>query len=160
MLYELDETDNVASLPISIITPDLRGVSVSASVSAQFGEVFIVSVEGTNAGTAAATADWTDRIYLSAAANSLTGAFLLASIPAGTNSPLAAGASYSFSASVTAPLDASSLPGPRRIEELASQSTEGLLTDAERAEYEGYVRANKFVAILQRRARQIVGSQS
>ena len=34
-----------------------------------------------------------------------------------------------------------------RIEELAGKSTEGQLTEAERAEYAGYVRANKFVAI-------------
>ena len=43
-----------------------------------------------------------------------------------------------------------------RIEELASKSTEGQLTEAERAEYAGYVRANKFVAILQRQARQLI----
>jgi hypothetical protein len=43
-----------------------------------------------------------------------------------------------------------------RIDELASRSTEGLLTEAERAEYEGYVRANKFVAVLQRIARQLL----
>lgn len=36
-----------------------------------------------------------------------------------------------------------------RIEELARKSTEGELTEDERAEY---VRANKFVAILKRRA--------
>ena len=42
----------------------------------------------------------------------------------------------------------------RRIEELAEKSTEGRLTEAEQAEYEGYVRANKFIAILQRLARQ------
>lgn len=47
-----------------------------------------------------------------------------------------------------------------RIEELAVKSTEGQLTEPERAEYEGYVRANKFIAILQRQARQIAGSQS
>ena len=46
-----------------------------------------------------------------------------------------------------------------RIEELAGKSTEGQLTEAERAEYEGYVRANKFVAILQRQARQILRCQ-
>ena len=45
-----------------------------------------------------------------------------------------------------------------RIEELAAKSTEGELTDAEKSEYEGYVRANKFVAILQRQARQMAGS--
>jgi hypothetical protein len=43
----------------------------------------------------------------------------------------------------------------RRIEELAEKSTEGELTAAERAEYAGYVRANKFVAVLRRKARQL-----
>lgn len=47
-----------------------------------------------------------------------------------------------------------------RIEELAAKSTEGQLSAAEKAEYEGYVRANKFVAILQRQARQLIESQS
>ena len=47
-----------------------------------------------------------------------------------------------------------------RIEELADKSTEGQLTESEKAEYAGYVRANKFVAILQRQARQLVGSES
>ena len=45
-----------------------------------------------------------------------------------------------------------------RIEALAAKSTEGELTEAEKSEYEGYVRANKFVAVLQRLARQMVGS--
>jgi hypothetical protein len=44
-----------------------------------------------------------------------------------------------------------------RIDELAGKSTEGQLTEAERAEYAGYVRANKFVAILRRQARQMSG---
>jgi hypothetical protein len=39
-----------------------------------------------------------------------------------------------------------------RIEELARKSTEGQLTEQERAEYSGLVRANKFVAILRRQA--------
>ena len=42
-----------------------------------------------------------------------------------------------------------------RIEELATKATEGDLSDEERAEYEGYVRANKFVAILRHQARQL-----
>ena len=45
-----------------------------------------------------------------------------------------------------------------RIEELARRSTEGELTEDERAEYSGYVRANKFIAILKRQAQQIVNS--
>jgi|GEM_PF-4676556 hypothetical protein len=43
-----------------------------------------------------------------------------------------------------------------RIEALASRNTEGGLTDEERAEYEGYVRANKFLAVLRREARLMV----
>ena len=42
-----------------------------------------------------------------------------------------------------------------RIEELADKSTERRLTQTERAEYEGYIRANKFIAILQRLAREV-----
>lgn len=45
-----------------------------------------------------------------------------------------------------------------RIEELAARSTEGELSEGERAEYEGYVRANKFIAILQRQARKLLGT--
>lgn len=45
-----------------------------------------------------------------------------------------------------------------RIEELARKSTEGELTDDERAEYAGYVRANKFVAILKRQAQHLISS--
>jgi hypothetical protein len=46
-----------------------------------------------------------------------------------------------------------------RIEELATKSTEGELSATERAEYEGYVRANKFIAILQRQARRLRSSE-
>jgi hypothetical protein len=43
-----------------------------------------------------------------------------------------------------------------RIEQLATRSTEGTLTESERAEYEGYVRANKFIATLQAKARKLL----
>jgi hypothetical protein len=46
-----------------------------------------------------------------------------------------------------------------RIEELARKSTEGELSDAERAEDAGYARANKFIAILQRQARTLIESR-
>jgi hypothetical protein len=45
-----------------------------------------------------------------------------------------------------------------RIDELAAKSSAGTLTAAERAEYEGYVRANKFVAILQAQARKLLAN--
>lgn len=41
-----------------------------------------------------------------------------------------------------------------RIEELAIKNTEGNLTPEERDEYIGYVRANKFVAVLRREAKK------
>ena len=45
-------------------------------------------------------------------------------------------------------------PLRERIEELAEKNTEGALTPEERDEYAGYVRANKFVAILRREAKK------
>lgn len=42
-----------------------------------------------------------------------------------------------------------------RIEELAAKNTEGQLTEKEQADYEGYVRANKFIATLQAKARKL-----
>ncbi len=47
-----------------------------------------------------------------------------------------------------------------RIDELAEKSTEGQLTEAEKSEYAGYVRANKFVAILQRQARLLIADHA
>ena len=41
-----------------------------------------------------------------------------------------------------------------RIEELAAKNTEGALSPAEHEEYVGYVRANKFVAVLRREAKK------
>jgi hypothetical protein len=41
-----------------------------------------------------------------------------------------------------------------RIEELAAKNTEGDLSPEERDEYLGYVRANKFVAVLRREAKK------
>jgi len=46
----------------------------------------------------------------------------------------------------------------KRIDELAEKSNDGSLIEQERAEYEGYVRANKFVAVLQSQARKQLGN--
>lgn len=42
-----------------------------------------------------------------------------------------------------------------RMEELARQSTEGELAPEDREEYAGYVRANKFIAVLRREAKRM-----
>lgn len=43
-----------------------------------------------------------------------------------------------------------------QIEELAKKANEGELTNEELAEYEGYIRANKFWAIIQAKARKLL----
>ena len=43
-----------------------------------------------------------------------------------------------------------------RMEELAQRSNEGELTDEQRAEYEGYLQANDFIATLQAKARKLL----
>jgi len=47
-----------------------------------------------------------------------------------------------------------------RITHLAEKANEGELTDEERAEYEGYAHANRFVAVLQTQARRKLSDQS
>jgi hypothetical protein len=48
----------------------------------------------------------------------------------------------------------------RRIDDLAAKNSDEGLTEQERAEYEGYVRANKFVAILQAKARRMLNDSN
>jgi uncharacterized protein YnzC (UPF0291/DUF896 family) len=45
-----------------------------------------------------------------------------------------------------------------RIEELAAKVNEGELTNDEQSEYHGYVRANKFLAIMQAKARKLLAA--
>jgi len=46
-----------------------------------------------------------------------------------------------------------------RIEELASKNTEGQLSEDERAEYEGYVSANKSIAVLLAKTRKLLNDR-
>jgi len=46
----------------------------------------------------------------------------------------------------------------QRIDQLAELANEGELTAEERAEYEGYIHANKFVAIFQAKARKLLSN--
>jgi uncharacterized protein YnzC (UPF0291/DUF896 family) len=48
----------------------------------------------------------------------------------------------------------------RRIDTLADKCTEGQLTPEEREEYETYVQASRFIAILQAKARNLLSSSS
>lgn len=46
-----------------------------------------------------------------------------------------------------------------RVEELAQKSTAGRLTASERAQYQTYVSAGTFIAILQSKARRILAAE-
>ena len=46
------------------------------------------------------------------------------------------------------------------LDELAEKSTEGTLTDAERADYETYVRAINFIGLLQAKARAVIAADA
>ena len=48
----------------------------------------------------------------------------------------------------------------RRIEELAEKANEGDLSDEERAEYEGYAAANRFIAVFQAKARKLLAMKN
>ena len=48
----------------------------------------------------------------------------------------------------------------KRVDELADKSTAGTLLPEERTEYEAYVAASAFIAVLQSKARIILASQS
>ncbi len=52
------------------------------------------------------------------------------------------------------------VPLQQRMAELFSKSNEGELTDDERAEYEGYVRANLYLATVQSRIRKQLRDQA
>ncbi|PWU16996.1 MAG: hypothetical protein C5B50_12210 [Verrucomicrobia bacterium] len=105
------ETNNVtvAAQPILIQSPDLQVQTISAPSSTNFGQAFSVSWAVTNSGNGPALASWKDRLWLSSASNSLSGALLLAEVAA--PAPLSAGAGYALNATVTVPLTANSQPG-------------------------------------------------
>ena len=46
------------------------------------------------------------------------------------------------------------------LDKLAEKSTEGTLTDAERADYETYVRAINFIGLLQAKARAVIAGEA
>lgn len=45
-----------------------------------------------------------------------------------------------------------------RVDELATKANEGLLTEAERAEYEAYINTDDFIAILKLKARRFLAA--
>ncbi len=111
-LAEVNEANNacVAASTVTLPSPDLVVSEVTPPPAALFGDTIAVSWAVTNAGTATASSTWSDKLYLSAASDSLSGATLLATAAANA-SPLAVGGVYTRTQTVTLPLTAQSAAG-------------------------------------------------
>jgi subtilase family serine protease len=110
------ETNNWATVPLAIASPDLvaadvrpRHASGLPAAAATFGESLTVSWTVTNAGTGPAGGSWSDRVWLSSVSNSLAGATLLGS--AAEPAALPPGGSYTNAATITVPFTTQSQPG-------------------------------------------------
>ena len=93
---ETSRTNNELALPISLDLngPDLQLVSASAPATASIGGAVNVSWTVKNGGAATATEDWSDEIYLSDDAIFGFNDSFLSSERIASQTPLAAGASY------------------------------------------------------------------
>ncbi|MGA2033680.1 MAG: CARDB domain-containing protein, partial [Thermoguttaceae bacterium] len=100
---QTNAANNVAAVPIDISAADLTVSSVTAPASASLGQPLTVSWTVKNIGTSPADQPWYDGVYYSTKNTFDSSAVFLKSVPAGSNSPLAAGGSYTQSAQVTLP---------------------------------------------------------
>ncbi len=104
-VYEFGyETNNSSrALPISVIRPDLLVTNASTLAAGTAGSTVPLTWTVTNAGPGIATADWSDRVYLSTDTTLDALDALLLSESAATVTPLAPGAAYTRSRNVTLP---------------------------------------------------------
>jgi RHS repeat-associated protein len=131
---ETDETNNVYSFPINISASDLQVTATNAPSTAILGETVELTWTVANNGTGAASQDWYDRIYLS---NNLTldsGDVQVTSEFIGSQTPLAAGSSYTISKNIILP---SFTPG-----------NQYLLFVADRDNYQGEISENNNLAAV------------
>ncbi|MGA2068563.1 MAG: CARDB domain-containing protein, partial [Thermoguttaceae bacterium] len=101
---ETDKTDNTAaSAAVAVSGADLTVSSVTAPAGASLGQPLTVGWTVQNTGLSAADQSWSDGVYYSTQSTFDNSAVFLTSVPVGSNSPLAAGDSYTQSAQVTLP---------------------------------------------------------
>lgn len=95
---EINEANNIRSLPITLQAPDLVVTTASAPSTIISGDTVSVSFTVENQGAVSAPTDWSDSIYFSTDANLNTGSDqFLGSFSAGTFTPLGASANYTQS---------------------------------------------------------------
>jgi hypothetical protein len=109
---QTSRSGDVVSQPITLAVPDLSVKSVVAPAGTTFGQPISVSWTVQNTGAVPAAEGWSDAVYYSTKNTLDSSATLLTTLPAGSDSPLAAGGSYTHSAQVTLPLTAQSAVGP------------------------------------------------
>jgi subtilase family serine protease len=131
---ETDENNNVYSLPINISASDLQVTSTNAPTSAILGETVELTWTVTNNGTGAASQDWYDRVYLSSNQTLDSNDVQVTSEWVSSQTPLAAGASYTISKNVALP---SFNPG-----------NQYLLFVADRDNYQGEINENNNLAAV------------
>ena len=100
---ESNSANNVYALPIDISAAELTVSSVTAPPTAILGQPLTVSWTVENIDAGPADEQWSDGVYYSATNTFNSSAELLTSVPVGSNSPLAAGGSYTQSTQVTLP---------------------------------------------------------
>ncbi|NCS52426.1 MAG: hypothetical protein GPJ23_08650, partial [Microcystis aeruginosa G13-05] len=131
---ETDENNNVYSLPINISASDLQVTATNAPTSAILGETVELTWTVTNNGTGEAPRDWYDRVYLSSNQTVDSGDVQVTWEWVSSQTPLAAGASYTISKNVTLP---SFTPG-----------NQYLLFVADRDNYQGEINENNNLAAV------------
>ena len=101
---ETDETDNVKAVPIQIGAPNLTiSGTPTAPSSTGLGETISVEYTVTNNGSVTAAANWSDRFYISNDAILDNSDISLGSRGTFSDTPLAAGDSYTGTRNVTIP---------------------------------------------------------
>ncbi|WP_172970091.1 CARDB domain-containing protein, partial [Microcystis aeruginosa] len=101
---EINENNNLTAVPITLTAPDLIVSNASAPATGTVGKSIEVSWTVQNQGTSAAPTDWYDRIYLSndAIFDANADTYITQELIS-TQTPLAAGASYSITRNINLP---------------------------------------------------------
>jgi subtilase family serine protease len=106
-LVETDETDNIRAIPLTISEngTNLKVTAATAPATAILGQQVAVNWNTTNTGGLATNSlDWVDRVYLSDNSTFESTDTLLTEQARGSQTPLAAGASYNLAKNIDIPL--------------------------------------------------------
>ena len=100
---ETNNSNNVKAVSFDLKAPNLQVTDTNAPTTATWGEDLALSWNVKNQGTGAALADWSDYVYLSSNPTWDSSDISLGNVSAATQSPLAAGSSYTLNRNVTIP---------------------------------------------------------